>query len=100
MSFDGLWNIVIATPIGKQAVTLDIATENGVIRGNARQGAETVAFVDPQLDGDRLRWSQSITKPFPMTIQFDLTRDGDTVTGTAKPGVLPMSRVSGARLAA
>ena len=67
MSFDGRWAITIATPIGKQQVTLDIVDRDGALSGTATQGDETVPFVDPVVEGDDIRWSQKITKPMNMT---------------------------------
>ena len=99
MSFDGQWTITIATPIGKQEVLLDIVNRDGRVEGRATQGDESVPFLDPVTEGDRIRWSQQITKPMRMTIKFDLTRQGDTLSGTAKPGILPSTKVAGARRA-
>lgn len=97
MSFEGNWQIEIATPIGKQVVDLKIADRDGIVSGTATQGDETVDLIDPVVDGDTIRWSQQITKPMRMKIKFSLTRDGDTLSGSAKPGILPSSAVTGAR---
>ena len=99
MSFHGRWKIAIPTPIGRQEVVLDILDRDGVLSGTATQGPETVPFVDPVADGDRLTWSQKITKPIAMTVRFDLVRDGDALSGKAKPGILPSTPVTGVRLA-
>jgi hypothetical protein len=99
MSFDGEWFIKIATPIGQQAVTLKIADEGGSIQGTATQGNETVEFVDARCEGFRLRWVQHVTKPMRITVRFDLIRDGDAISGTAKAGIFPASQVVGARSA-
>ena len=34
-----------------------------------------------------------------MTVRFDLVRDGDALSGKAKPGILPATAVTGVRLA-
>ena len=99
MSFDGRWAITISTPIGKQQVVLDIVDRDGQLSGRATQGDESVPFVDPVVDGDSLRWTQQISKPMKLTIKFDLTRQGDALSGTAKPGILPTSAVTGVRQA-
>jgi hypothetical protein len=99
MIFDGTWNITIATPIGKQSVVLEISTHDGNVRGTARQGEEVVPFIDPVVDGDRLTWTQDVTRPLRLRLKFDVTVDGATMTGTAKAGVLPASRLTGARIA-
>ena len=89
--------IQIATPIGRQDVHLDIIDRDGALAGTATLHDETVPFLDPMMKGERIRWSQRVTKPMKMTIKFDLTRDGATLSGTAKPGILPATKVSGAR---
>lgn len=99
MSFEGNWTIVIATPIGRQEVELQLIELKGVVSGLATQGDETVALLDPQVDGDRLKWSQIVTKPMRLSIKFDVMRDGDTLSGTAKPGILPSVKVVGQRAA-
>jgi hypothetical protein len=90
---------LIATPIGKQSVIFEIAEEHGTIRGTAASDAETVPFEEVVLTGNRLTWSQRITKPIRLNLKFDVTFDGDTLSGISKAGLLPSSAVSGVRLA-
>jgi hypothetical protein len=97
MSFDGKWQVSIATPIGKQSVLFEITTENGVIQGRATQGAETISFY-PTLQNEHLTWTQSITRPLRLTLAFDVWLDGSTMKGTAKAGFLPSSSLVGERL--
>lgn len=97
MSFQGRWNVTITTPIGKQHVELQLTDREGQVSGSATQGAETVPLLDPHRDGDRLRWTQHVTRPMKLTISFDVTRDGDTLAGAAKPGILPSVKVVGQR---
>lgn len=99
MSFDGRWTITIATPMGKQIADLVIVDDGVNVSGTATQGAETVPFVDARRDGDRLCWTQSITKPMKLSIRFDLVREGDLLSGKAKPGILPSVKVEGHRAA-
>jgi hypothetical protein len=99
MIFEGTWNIVIATPIGKQVVVLEIATRDGKLAGTARQGAEVVELLDPVVDGNRMTWTQHVTRPLRLTLKFDVSVDGATMTGTAKAGILPTSKLRGERVA-
>ncbi len=98
MSVAGAWRITIATPIGKQAVVLALTETDGVITGVARGEAEETPLIDPVLDGNRLTWSQSITKPLRLNLRFEVTIDGDALTGTSKAGRLPTSKVTGTRV--
>ena len=93
----GLWDVTIATPLGKQTVTYDISTANGVVTGTATQGAEVTHLIDLAASGNRLTWLQHVTKPMKLTLRFDVIVDGDTMTGTAKAGVLPGSKLIGSR---
>jgi hypothetical protein len=97
---DGTWNLTIHTPIGKQRAILVLSRAGGVLRGVARdvQSGEETALNDLVLDGDRLRWTQSITKPMWLNLTFDVTVAGDEMTGHSKAGRLPKSRVVGRRM--
>ncbi len=99
MSVAGVWNIIIATPIGTQSVVLELTESGGVVAGIATGGAESMPLIAPVLDGDRLTWTQSITKPLRLNLTFDVTVDGDTLSGTSKAGRLPASKVTGRRMA-
>jgi hypothetical protein len=59
---------------------------------------ETVDILDAAADGDRLTWILKTTTPMKLTLKFDVTVDGDTMTGTAKAGILPSSKVHGTRV--
>ncbi|MFC4104209.1 DJ-1/PfpI family protein [Paenibacillus xanthanilyticus] len=96
--FDGDWEVTIATPVGKMAVLFRIETEGGLVRGTATQGEERSEFIDPVLDGGTLRWSLRIAKPMRLNLAFEARVDGDQMTGTAKAGVLPASKLSGRRV--
>jgi len=99
MSVAGVWNITIATPIGKQSVVLELTETDGVVAGLARGDAENTPLIAPVLDGNRLTWAQSITRPMRLNLTFDVTVDGDTLIGTSKAGKLPTSKVTGRRVA-
>jgi hypothetical protein len=96
--FDGTWNVTIATPIGKQSVVLELTSRDGTLRGTARQGDEVVELVDPVVDGNRLRWTQRVTRPLRLTLAFDVTVEGASMIGTAKAGFLPTSKLTGVRV--
>ncbi|MBD0381978.1 DJ-1/PfpI family protein [Paenibacillus sedimenti] len=97
--FEGAWHVVITTPIGKQHVALNISSENGHVRGIAVQGDEVVEFVDPVIQNNRLIWSQRVTKPMRLNLKFEVTVHGNEMTGIAKAGMLPASKLIGERVA-
>lgn len=97
MSIAGNWNVSIATPIGMQHVVLELIEREGNIEGVARGTAETVPLVNPVLEGNRLTWTQTISKPMRLHLAFDVIFEGDALTGTSKAGLLPTSKVTGTR---
>jgi hypothetical protein len=96
-NFAGSWDVVINTPIGNMAVVFNIVEQDGVISGTASSDKETVDFTDAVADGNRLTWSQAVTTPMRLTLKFDITVEDDTLTGTAKAGAFPASKVNGTR---
>ena len=99
LSLTGTWNISISTPIGTQFVVLELDSHDGMVEGVAKGSAETTKLLNPMLDGKRLTWKQSITKPMRLTLTFDVTIDGNTLIGTSKAGILPPCKVTGTRVA-
>lgn len=91
--------MTIHTPIGKMDVVFEITEVEGAIGGIARSDAETVDFQDAAADGNRLTWTQAVTTPMRLTLKFDVTVDGDTMTGTSKAGMFPPSTLNGSRVA-
>lgn len=97
MSAEGMWDLSISTPIGRIAVELDIRREDGTLVGTARGAGERVSLRDIVLDGDRLTWNQAVSRPMRLNLAFAVTVEGDALTGTAKAGRLPASKVAGVR---
>jgi hypothetical protein len=95
--FAGTWNVTFDTPIGKMDVVFNITDDGGVIRGTAATDKETVEFIDPVADENRLTWSQKVTTPMRLTLKLDVVVDGDRLSGTSKAGILPTSKVYGER---
>lgn len=56
-----------------------------------------VTVNDGHFEDGSLKCSVDLKKPFPMTVTYTLTLDGDVVTGTAKAGPFPASKVTGER---
>ena len=95
--FAGSWDATLLTPIGTMLVVFDITEENGVIGGEARSDAETVEILEAVADGNRLTWTQNVTTPMRLTLKFDVTVEGDTMTGVYKAGIFPSSKVNATR---
>jgi hypothetical protein len=69
-----------------------------VVHGTATQGDEVVEFIDPFIENEQLVWLQLVTKPMKLRLKFEVTVEGDHMSGTAKAGMLPTSKVTGERV--
>ncbi|MEK3723044.1 DJ-1/PfpI family protein [Paenibacillus sp. FSL H8-0034] len=97
-NFEGVWSVVIATPIGKMQATLIISKVNGQVRGIAEQAGEVVDFMEPVIQDNQLSWLLRVTKPMRLNLRFQVHVHGNQMMGTAKAGMLPASKVTGERL--
>lgn len=59
---------------------------------------ETVPLEDLGVDGRRATWRQSVTRPMRLNLEFEVTVDGDVLTGHSRAGRLPRSAVTGRRV--
>ncbi|MET3697779.1 DJ-1/PfpI family protein [Bacillus oleivorans] len=96
--FQGKWDTIISTPIGKLSVLFDLSSKDGRIVGAARQGEEIVPLENPELEGNQLKWSMKVTKPMRLTLKFNVWIDGNNIYGEAKAGMLPASKLMGHRI--
>ena len=98
MAVDGIWNIVMKTPIGEQQTTLTLATAGQTLEGSMSSGAMgSSALRDGTVEGDRASWKTDITQPMAMTLEFSANVEGDTISGNAKLGMFGNAPFSGTR---
>jgi hypothetical protein len=96
MALDGAWNIEITSPMGPQKATLQITTDGGKLTGS-QSGAQGTSTFEGAVDGDHGVWSANVTSPMPMTLGFDVTASGDTLSGTVKAGSFGSFPLKGTR---
>ncbi|MFD0526914.1 hypothetical protein ACFQ1I_06005 [Kitasatospora arboriphila] len=94
---EGTWDLAIATPVGRIAAVIELHRRDGRLAGTARGAEEEVPLDAVTLDGDRLSWRQSVTRPFRLNLTFDVAVDGDALAGTSRAARLPASKVTGRR---
>lgn len=91
------WDVTIKTPIGSLTIVYTFAEHDGVLSGTAAGQGETVPLRDIVVDGQRVTWQQSVTKPMRLNLAFDVVVDGERLSGHSRAGKLPRSAVSGVR---
>lgn len=97
MSATGNWKISISTPMGPQEMTAQLAEDGSTLSGqlDSPMGSEPV---NGTVAGNKLTWTTKVTKPMPLDLTFDVTVEGDSLTGTVKLGMFGNGGLSGTRI--
>ncbi|MUK00661.1 hypothetical protein GM708_01165 [Vibrio cholerae] len=98
----GTWDLSMRSPIGTITATMRFAANNDTFTGTATGKQEEVPLrgvrAEMTPDGERVTWSQSITKPMRLNLDFDVVISGDNMIGHSRAGRLPRTSVTGTRL--
>ena len=97
MSVDGNWNITVQSPMGAQPSSLTLKADGGTLTGTQSAQGNTADIANGKVDGDTVTWSNSITTPFPMTLEFNGKVEGDTLNGNVKAGAFGSFPFTGTR---
>lgn len=97
----GTWDLSMRSPIGTITATMQFTANNDTCTGTATGKQEKVPLRDVRAettpDGERITWSQSITKPMRLNLDFDVIITGDRMIGHSRAGRLPRTSVTGTR---
>ena len=100
----GTWDVRLRTPIGTLDARYTFTEEGGILAGTAEGQGESGTLdafaVEPVADGERVIWSQRVTRPMRLNLDFDVVARGDTLEGHSRAGRLPRTQVSGSRRSA
>ena len=94
MDIVGSWDISIATPMGKQSVALDFASEQA---GVARYPGGQVDLANLSVNGDTVSCDVAVTSPMSITLKCVVTISGDELSGSAAAGFFGKFPVTGHR---
>jgi len=100
MNAIGGWKVTLATQMGPQVMQLHIdAITGGNFTGRivSAMGTENVAGL---VKANALHWTMQVKKPISIKVSFEVTVDGDALSGKAKLGIFGKVPVSGERQAA
>lgn len=97
MSIDGNWSIIVKSPMGDQPSTLALKAEGATLTGMQSAQGDTAPIADGTVNGDAVTWSNTVTSPFPMKLEFTGTVSGDTLSGMVKAGAFGSFPFSGSR---
>lgn len=97
---DGVWDLSVQTPIGKQKVKLTITSDGNTFSGALEGGEGKNEVTDGTIDGSAIFFRATMKRPVRVKVSYKAQIDGDKMTGTAKTPLLPTINFSGERAAA
>ncbi|MGE3301824.1 MAG: hypothetical protein AB7M12_01770 [Hyphomonadaceae bacterium] len=99
MAVDGNWKVTVQSPIGAQEAVLTLKSDGAALSGSAKGAMGAADITDGKVAGDKATFAMAIQQPFPMTLEYELTVDGDKISGTVKAGSFGAFPASGVRVA-
>ncbi|MFH9176675.1 hypothetical protein [Streptomyces albogriseolus] len=96
-SLEGVWDLTVATPVGRIKAVVEFHWQDGSLTGVASGAGEDVPLRDITVDGPHVTWNQSVTRPLRLNLAFAVDVHGDTLRGASRAGRLPASKVTGTR---
>ena len=99
----GQWALAMTTPIGRIEAEVNFISAEDSITGTAAGKGETVELRNIRSEpaesgGEHVMWSQTITKPMRLNLDFDVVIEADEIRGYSRAGRLPRSAVTGRRI--
>jgi cytochrome P450 len=93
-----IWKLTLKTPMGPQEMTMQILRERDTITGriDSPMGGEVIS--NGKVDGDQLTWTMEAKKPVAIKLKFEVTVQGDSMTGHANLGMFGKAALSGQRV--
>ena len=75
-----------------------IFVTNGEVLTGKLESPQGSQEFEGKVSGNQLKWDMKVSKPMPMTLKYELTVDGNTLSGKAKLGFFGTAKVTGERL--
>ncbi|MFG1924683.1 hypothetical protein [Cryptosporangium sp. NPDC048952] len=91
----GVWDLDLTTPIGTLHVQYRFERTADGFTGSATSAKETVPLLDVAVDGEHVTWSQRVTKPMRLNLEFDVVIQDGVMHGHSQAGRLPRTAVTG-----
>lgn len=95
---DGTWGLVARSPMGVLTSELTIKRTDAGVEGSVVAMGTTVELEEATVNEDNVEFSTRVTVPMRMKVKYSLSFSGEDVTGTMKPGMMPVVATTGTRI--
>ena len=86
MAADGTWDLTMQTPMGDRKATLAVTTAGNTLQGTQSAEGNSADIFEGTVSGNAVSWKLNIIEPFSMTLEFNGTVDGNTISGNMTAG--------------
>jgi len=94
---DGDWKMVLSTPMGPQEMKGHFESEGQSLSGYLSSPEGQQGFTGT-VEGNRVTFDLKVVKPLKITLKYDLTVEGDKLTGKVKMGIFGSAKLMGERV--
>jgi len=94
---DGMWKMVLSTPMGPQEMKGQFITNGTLLTGTLFSDVGDQDF-EGTITGNSLKWDLKVKKPVSLTLKYDVQIEGDNLTGKVKMGFFGNAKLTGERL--
>ncbi|MCB2058919.1 MAG: xanthine dehydrogenase family protein molybdopterin-binding subunit [Novosphingobium sp.] len=94
---DGDWKMLMKTPMGDQEMTGHFETSGSAVSGYLASPEGNQDFAGT-VEGNVVKFDLKVEKPMKITLKYNLTFEGDSVSGKVKLGMLGSAKLSGERI--
>ncbi len=99
MAIDGIYDIVIETPMGNQSAKLTLKTDGGTLSGLVESQMGALEFSGGTVSGEDVTWEMKINSPMgEMDLEYKGKVTGDDIAGEVKAGNFGSSPFKGKRI--
>ncbi len=97
MSYNGTWNLTMQTPMGNREVSVALTEDGAALTGTASADGNSNDIGNGRVEDGKAMFDVDVTTPMPLTLSFELTADGDAISGNCKLGMFGNAPVTGSK---
>ncbi|MEN0106462.1 MAG: hypothetical protein AAGC84_08560 [Pseudomonas sp.] len=97
-TLNGRWDCITKTPMGDKPSIITFVVAGDTFSGHDEGEAGKLELHDGKIDGEVISWNLKVSKPFPLTLKFKASIDGDQLSGKVQAGLLGTAKISGRRI--
>lgn len=98
IAIDGDWKIILSTPVGPQEMIGHFETDGELLSGYLSAAEGHQEFTGRIEDGNRLLFDLKVTKPMKLTLKYNITIDGNKLSGKCKMGIFGSAKLNGQKV--